>query len=670
MDAAGGDLPRRLCVYTGGFLTDRRIRRILHLAGHRVTPGWPGPADAVAVWGRSPRAWRGEAVAARAGVPLLRIEDAFLRSLRPGRAGDPTLGLILDGQGVHYDSAAPSRIERLIAADLPKSDILDRASAAMARLRWLNMSKYNIHLPDAPLPPPGFVLLADQTRGDASIRHGAASPATFAAMLAGARAMHPDTRIVIKTHPETAAGLRAGHFGPADLDRRTTILTDPVPPFALIDRAQTVHVVTSHLGWEAVMAGHRPVVWGQPWYAGWGLTDDRQPLPRRGLPRSAAHLFAAAYLAAPLWYDPCRDRLCAVEDVIDQLEAEMRVWRDDHRGHVATGIRLWKRGWMQAGFGRHKPLIFRDDPATAAAEATRRGRGLLIWAAKEPPDLHAPAILRVEDGFLRSRGLGAALVPPLSLVTDDLGIAFDPTRESRLERLIAAPLPPGGRVRAARFLSALTAAGLTKYNLGGAHPDLPPGHRILVPGQVEDDASIVTGAGDIRTNAALIRAVRAAHPAAILIYKPHPDVEAGLRAGAVDAATLALADVVAQRADPLALIAACDAVWTITSTLGFEALLRGKPVTTLGAPFYAGWGLTADLGPVPARRTARPDLAAFVHAALIAYPRYTDPVSRRPCPPEVALERLASGDIPRTGPLHRGLSRLQGLIAGHAHLWR
>lgn len=670
MDGAGGDMPRRLCVWSGGFLTDRRIRRILQLAGHRLAPGWPGRGDAVAVWGRTPRAWRGEAVAARAGVPLVRVEDAFLRSLRPGRAGDPTLGLILDPFGIHYDSAQPSRIERLIAHGLPDSGMLDRAKAAMERIRWLKLSKYNNHLPDAGLPRDAFVLVVDQARGDASIRHGGASAATFAAMLAGARAMNPGARIVIRTHPETVAGLRAGHFGPADLQDRTTILSAPVQPGDLIDRAAAVHVVTSQFGWDAVLAGRRPVVWGQPWYAGWGLTEDRQPVARRGVARSAAELFAAACIAVPLWYDPCRDRLCEVEQVIDQLEAEVRVWREDHRGHVATGMRLWKRGWLQEGFGRHRPLIFRSDPLAAAARAARDGRGLLVWAGKAPSALRAPDVRSVEDGFLRSRGLGAALVPPLSVVADDLGIYYDPAHESRLERLVAAPLPPGGAARAARFLSALIATGVTKYNLGGSVPDLPAGFRILVPGQVEDDASILRGAGGVRTNAALIRAVRAANPSAVIIYKPHPDVEAGLRAGAVDAATLALADIVAQRADPLALTDACDSVWTITSTLGFEALLRGKPVTTLGAPFYAGWGLTTDLGPVPARRTARPDLVALVHAALIAYPRYIDPVSRRPCPPEVVLERLAAGHLPRPGPVSRGLSRLQGLLAGRAHLWR
>lgn len=108
----------------------------------------------------------------------------------------------------------------------------------------------------------------------------------------------------------------------------------------------------------------------------------------------------------------------------------------------------------------------------------------------------------------------------------------------------------------------------------------------------------------------------------------------------------------------------------MTSLLGFEALVRGLPVTCLGAPFYAGWGLTRDLGPTPDRRTARPDIVQLVHAALIAYPRYWDPVSRRPCPVEIAMDRLASGEIPHPGSANRLLSKLQGRLAGYAHLWR
>ena len=99
-------------------------------------------------------------------------------------------------------------------------------------------------------------------------------------------------------------------------------------------------------------------------------------------------------------------------------------------------------------------------------------------------------------------------------------------------------------------------------------------------------------------------------------------------------------------------------------------MLRGKPVTCLGAPFYAGWGLTRDLGPIPARRTARPTLLALAHATLIAYPRYRDPVTGLPCSAEVVADRLASGAGQRAGAGNRLLSKLQGLLASRADLWR
>ncbi len=79
----------------------------------------------------------------------------------------------------------------------------------------------------------------------------------------------------------------------------------------------------------------------------------------------------------------------------------------------------------------------------------------------------------------------------------------------------------------------------------------------------------------------------------------------------------------------------------MTSLMGFEALLRGTPVTCTGAPFYAGWGLTEDRGAVPARRAARPTLAGLAHAALIDFPRYFNPATGAPISPEEALDRLA-----------------------------
>ena len=677
--AAEGSPLRRLYVYNGGFLTQSRIRRILTLSGWEVRVGLPKDGDHVGTWGKSPTSGRGETVANRRDAPVIRVEDAFLRSIQPGRSGEAPLGLLIDDMGVHFDSSQPSRLEHILATDpLDNSDTLRRAREAMDRMRQVHLSKYNAFDPALPVPDAPYVLVIDQTRNDASITHAGASENTFREMLVAARLNHPDARILIKTHPETTLGHRDGCFGTEDENDQVRLISDPVSPWALLDGAQAVYTVSSGLGFEAILAGHKPNVFGQPFYAGWGLTVDERPVDRRQRNLTRAQLFAGAMILYPTWYDPYRDALCEIEQVLDTLDARARAWREDYRGYVASGMRLWKRRPLAQFFADGPAMIFDDKADRAAKGASDIQRPLMVWAGKEQPahQAHTP-LLRIEDGFLRSRGLGAELVPPLSLVRDDLGIYYDPTRESRLERWIAASttLPDHARARAERLIGSITASGLGKYNLDRPLPaelaNLPDGRRILVPGQVEDDASIRLGTDIVTTNLGLLQRARADNPDAILIYKPHPDVEAGLRAGAIPTDQLRdLADLVAEQANPIGLIDAVDEVWTMTSTLGFEALLRGCKVTCLGAPFYAGWGLTTDLGAVPDRRTARPDLTALAHAVLIDYPRYHDPVTGTACPVEVVVERLATGTPTRASRGTRILSKLQGLFASYAYLWR
>lgn len=665
--AAAGDAPAPhpacLRFLNAGFLWQPRIRHMLALTGAPLRPGLPRAGEGVAVWGRSPYAARGERAAAARDVPLWRIEDAFLRSLHPGRAGGPPMGLLIDRRGgVHFDASQPSDIETILARDpLDDTALLDRARAGMARMAEDDLSKYTAHDPDAALPPPGYVLVIDQTQGDASVRASGGNAATFRDMLMAARDEHPGARIVIKTHPETARGLRPGYFDASDAVTSVTLFTARASPRALLEGATAVYTLSSQMGFDAILAGHRPQVFGTPFYAGWGLSVDRSAtaLPRRGRPLTRAQLFAGAMILAPVWYDPFTDQLGSFETALEALAAETRAWREDRHGWTATGMRAWKRAHLQRFFGGVTPVRF------GAPNPPRRA---MVWAGKAAA---ATTAVRVEDGFLRSRGLGAALVPPVSLVLDGRGIYYDPSTPSDLDRLIAARmrLRPDQTQRADKLIHSLIQFRLSKYNLGGRMPDLPPGHRILVPGQVEDDASIRLGCGVLHTNRALLQAARDANPHAMLIYKPHPDVVAGLRPGALPDAE-ALADLVLPDADIAALLGQVQEVWTLTSLTGFEALLRGLPVTTLGAPFYAGWGLTRHLGPQIAHRTARPALAGLVHAALIDYPRYLDPLTRRPCPVEIAVARLATAQgTPQATPL-RALAKLQGWLAGYAHIWR
>ena len=659
---------KRLCVYNGGFLTSARIKRILALSGWSISFGKPGPDDWVGVWGKSPTSPRGEAVASRTLSPILRVEDGFLRSVMPGRDGEPPLGLCLDKTGVHFDSSTPSDLETLLATH-PFDDtaLLNRARDAAARLQRLHLSKYNAFEPDASVPKAPYVLVIDQTRDDASIEHGGANAATFAEMLVFAQTEHPGNRVVIKSHPDTMAGHRDGHFGPDVENGRVSLLREPVSPWNLMAGATAVYTVSSQLGFEAIYAGHKPRVFGQPFYAGWGLTQDENPVARRERKLTRAQLFAGAMLLYPRWYDPYRDRLCELEDVISTLDAHTRAWRQDHRGYISHGARRWKHPHLNGFFGGEHKVQFVHDPSQAMDQATKTGRKIMVWGSVEQPRKEGQAsVMRIEDGFLRSSGLGAKLVPPLSLVADEVGIYYDPQHPSQLENHIAASadLVASDIIRAERLMTRIRRSGLSKYNqISDAAPGLPVGHRILVPGQVEDDMSVLKGCQTVSTNLDLLKTVRRENPDAVIVYKPHPDVEAGLRKGKIDPTILdELADVILNNCDPASAIDACDAVWTMTSTLGFEALIRAKPVTCLGMPFYAGWGLTDDRQAAPERRIARPTLTGLVHACLIDYPRYVDPVTGLPCPVEIAVERLADGPI-TTDRRNRVLGFLQGLFS-------
>jgi capsular polysaccharide export protein len=215
--------------------------------------------------------------------------------------------------------------------------------------------------------------------------------------------------------------------------------------------------------------------------------------------------------------------------------------------------------------------------------------------------------------------------------------------------LAGATFSPALLARAARLRRRLIEGGLTKYNLAGASPGFEPpaGRRVvLVCGQVEDDASLRRGGGDIRTNQDLLRAARRTDPHAFLVYKPHPDVEAGMRRGVVRPEALAvMADHVAAGVPIAPLYALADEVQVMSSLAGFEALLRGKRVVCWGQPFFAGWGLTEDRAPI-ARRVRRLALDELVAAALILYPRYWDPVTGLPCQVELLCERLAAMAAP------------------------
>ncbi|HEX3860100.1 MAG TPA: capsular biosynthesis protein [Stellaceae bacterium] len=489
------------------------------------------------------------------------------------------------------------------------------------------------------------------------------------AMLASALAENPADRVVVLTDGAVGQDAVSGVAGVTVIDR-------PFDPWLLLDRAARVYSAGGETGFLALTAGIPVSAFAASFYTGWGVTNDAAGVSQHAIRRSVDEIFAACCLIATRYRDPFHDTPTNFAEALGILAEWRRIEGANRRIGVCVGMSFWKRRRI-AEFVRSSSgtPVFRRDTAGALAAAQHGAetppRAIAGWASRLPPGLdeaaaeqHVP-LIRVEDGFIRSVGLGSDFMPPASLVFDSRGMYFDPRVRSDLEILLReTDFTPALIDRAQRLAVQLVARGVTKYNLSGRGPalDMPTGsRRILVPGQVEDDLSIRFGGSEVSTNVALLEAVRAANPDAFIIYKPHPDVVAGHRKGAVaEPEARRFADMVLREGSTASLLAMVDELHTMTSLAGFEALLRGRSVTVYGRPFYAGWGLTIDKAPLD--RGRRLALAELIAGVLILYPRYLDPLTGLPCGPEVIVERLDHPELWRPGPLILA-RRLQGIAA-------
>jgi capsular polysaccharide export protein len=618
----------------------RRIPFLEKLLGSPVVPGHFGrffrPVTAVAGWGRKPTSLSARRYAEKYGLPYLAVEDGFLRSLGLG-SQEPPLSVVVDDLGIYYDATRPSRLEALIPRSLSDDESV-RTHELIAAWRAGRVSKYNPLREYVGDLPQRYVLVVDQTYGDAAIECGLAGADSFQRMLQAALDEHPNCTVLVKVHPDVFAGKKRGYFDVAALSAmpRVQVLAVDAHPVRLLESALAVYVVTSQMGFEALLWGRPVRTFGMPFYAGWGLTQDALDAPSRRKSVTLAQLMHAALVAYPRYVDPETGERCEVEMVLAHIALQRRM-RSRYPAIVYA-----------SGFSPYKKPIVRDYLQGSEVRFVPRpqdvlpGGVLALWGRQAPVGRDV-RLLQLEDGFLRSVGLGADLIRPVSWVMDGRGMYFDATTPSDLEVLLQNEVFDEALcARARRLRERIVAAGLTKYNVGATHWQRPgdAGKVILVPGQVETDASIAYGAPGIHRNIDLLRTVREANPNAYVLYKPHPDVLAKLRAqGLGEAEALRWCDEVVADVAMGELLPQVDAVHALTSLAGFEALLRGKAVTCYGQPFYAGWGLTTDVVPV-ARRTRQLTMDELVAGSLICYPVYLSRVTNRYTSPERALEDL------------------------------
>jgi capsular polysaccharide export protein len=638
-------------------------------------------ADGVIGWSDTPSAHLARLLARSRHLPYWSVEEGFLSSSGIGRGASSAVSIFADDLGTHHCARSPSRLETILQDGAPA----DPGRARRLR-EWIvreRLSTYN-HLPDRPvrLRASGRrrILLVDQIVGDPSV--AASGTNAFRRMWEAARA-EPNADIIATRHSSAARNRAKGYIESLPLDGDVQFVDTAVSAHSMLDVVDEVWTVSSPLGFDALLRGIPVVTFGVPAYAGWGLTQDRASgadasaaFARRQRRLSLDDLVDGTLLQYSCYVDPVTRTSTTAERAVERLLLWRRRTRALSGSYLCVDFSFHKRFVMNRYLGGALSRIDFADTPTEAQVA--KADAIVLWGNTPVPDAarlaaaRSKPILRVEDGFVRSAGLGCLHIPPSSLCFDDDGIYFDATASSRLERLLNdARFDDALLGRASKLRRMIVSKNITKYNL---RPHPSPNYRgeaggrpiVLVAEQVQNDASLRFGMPSHGCNGDLLRAVRLVRPRAFIVYKRHPDVLARAKEnGFSPSDQCADADLVVGNVDLDELFNAIDEVHVATSLIGFEALLRQRAVWCYGLPFYAGWGLTQD-AVACRRRKRRLSLDALVAGTLILYPQYWSRVSDLPCEVEDVVAELHLARRDEAGGHFGGLARLGYMIGSRA----
>ncbi|MDH6265816.1 capsular polysaccharide export protein [Rhizobium sp. SG_E_25_P2] len=325
-------------VYTGGLSPWKRRAMTPFLIGPE---GPPVHCRSLGAAERQAKAHGGQVALWGAGAPMpeetpaIRFEDGFIRSRGLGVNLSLPCSLAMDGAHVYFDARGESALENILATHPFPAELLERAKALVDLVVSRGVSKYNLQTAfEAPTVASGRlkILAPGQVEKDASIRFGSPVVKTNRDLVARIRKLYPDAFIAYKEHPDVTAGLRSGGETPVDADLIVT-QGDIKHWIAWADRLETM---TSLAGFEALIRNKPVGVHGIPFYAGWGLTDDRCQVERRKRRLNIDMLAAGALILYPLYIHPLSGMPCSPEALVEEIALDRKT-----RSSAITRLRAW-----------------------------------------------------------------------------------------------------------------------------------------------------------------------------------------------------------------------------------------------------------------------------------------------------------------------------------------
>ena len=585
-------------------------------------------------WGRKKSGLKAQKLAYKYNAKAIFLEDGFLRSIELGFENNISFSLVFDDIGIYYDGTKASKLEYILNNyDFNQNPtLLKEAQLAIDLITKYQISKYNKGLD---IPNDLFkdkqkrILIIAQSANDLSLKYAFADSINTQIMINDAIKNNKDAIIYIKIHPDALNNHKKSDFSHLKLEKNCHILKEDYNIIALLDYFDQVYTKSSQVGFEALIRNKKVVVYGLPFYAGWGLSEDKIKCTRRTRKLSIQELVAATLILYPKYLNPYTKLKSNVLDCISTLNKYKNIYKQNSNTLFFIGFSLWKRSYIKDFFKQNNnEIIFLN--SLFKHKKFKDNDKIFIWGMSFSDEQiyntfgSLVQIYRVEDGFIRSISLGSDLTRPFSLVIDKRGLYTDSNKTSDLEFILQNyTFNTYELLRASKIQELIIQNNFSKYNQYYSKKLKFKTNKkiILIISQIEDDISMLFSNSNLNTKD-FIKKVRQENKNAYIVYKMHPDITSGNRQGLKDRDFILLyCDEIIENINISSCLNAVDEIHTISSQVGFEALIRNKKVVVYGLPFYAGWGLSEDKIKCT-RRTRKLSIQELVAATLILYPRY------------------------------------------------
>ena len=303
-------------------------------------------------WGRKKSGLNAIKLAKKSNSKFVLLEDGFIRSTSLGINNSPSFSIVEDDIGIYYDATVPSKLENILNTYDFKEDknLINTSKKAIYLIKKHHISKYNQSddIKDSYFKSDQKrVLVIAQTFGDSSLEYGLSNTFTTDQMISSAIEENKDSQVYIKIHPDVLTGKKKSDIDINTIDKRCKIITDDINPISLLKHFHTVYTKTSQMGFEAILVGCKCVCFGMPFYAGWGITDDRIKCVRRKRILNKEEVFAASYILYTRYFNPYTNKPSDIIDTIKTIVRYKSKEKQKNKKVYLFGFSRWKHGFVR-----------------------------------------------------------------------------------------------------------------------------------------------------------------------------------------------------------------------------------------------------------------------------------------------------------------------------------